>query len=130
MSKAVLSGWISFLWSQVIQSVAVNVIVLVRSVGRKPVDDGRSLALQQELSVRSWDESATHRRREGEKAHTCLDGTYRCARIRPREIGPFACLFVFFSWNCGALYSPVSPPGCRCYSKQTNYTSVKRRIRT
>lgn len=37
-SKALLSGWISFLWSQVIQSVAVDVIVLVRSVGRERVD--------------------------------------------------------------------------------------------
>lgn len=44
-SKAVLSGWISFLWSQVIQSVAVDVIVLVHSVGRERVHEGKSLAL-------------------------------------------------------------------------------------
>lgn len=51
-------------------------------------------ALQWELSVRSWDESATQRRkRKGEKTHIHLDRTkaYKCARIRPRGIAPFAC---------------------------------------
>lgn len=33
VSKAVLSGWISFCWSQVIQSVAMDVIVLAHSTG-------------------------------------------------------------------------------------------------
>lgn len=40
-SKAVLSGWISFLWSQVIQSVAVDVIVLVHSMRRERVHEGK-----------------------------------------------------------------------------------------
>lgn len=51
-------------------------------------------ALQWELSVRSWDESATYRRkRRGEKTHIHLDRTkaYKCARITPRGIAPFAC---------------------------------------
>lgn len=51
-------------------------------------------ALQWELSVRSWDESATQRRkRRGEKTHIHLDRTkaYTCARIRPKGIVPFAC---------------------------------------
>lgn len=43
-AKLFLSGWISFLLSQVIQSVAVDVIVLVSSVGRERVDEGKSLA--------------------------------------------------------------------------------------
>lgn len=44
MSKSVFSRWRSFLWSQVIQSVPVDVIVLVHLVGRKRVDEGESLA--------------------------------------------------------------------------------------
>lgn len=50
-------------------------------------------ALQWELSVRSWDESATQRKkRRGEKTHICLDRTkaYKCVRIRPRGIASFA----------------------------------------
>lgn len=97
-AKLFLSGWISFLLSQVIQSVAVDVIVLVSSVGRERVDEGKSLpaaVLQRELTVRSWDESVTQRRRgEGEKTHIHLDRTkaYKCVRIWPRGISRFVCL--------------------------------------
>lgn len=63
---------------------------------RKGYTRGRAWrsALQWELSVRSWDESATQRRkRRGEKTHRHLDRTkaYKCARIRPRGIASFAC---------------------------------------
>lgn len=40
-AKLFLSGWISFLWSQVIQSVAVDVIVLVHSMRRERVHEGK-----------------------------------------------------------------------------------------
>lgn len=64
-------------------------------------------ALQWELSVRSWDESATQRRkRRGEKTHIHLDRTkaYKCARIRPRGIAPFTCFKNKGSLlNCGGF---------------------------
>lgn len=67
-------------------------------------------ALQWELSVRSWDESATQRRkRRGEKTHIHLDRTkeYKCARIRPRGIAPFACCKNKGSLlNCGGFVQP------------------------
>lgn len=67
-------------------------------------------ALQWELSVRSWDESATQRRkRRGEKTHIHLDRTkkYKCARIRPWGIASFACFKNKGSLlNCGGFVQP------------------------
>lgn len=87
-SKAVLSGRISFLLLQVIQSVAVDVIVLVRS--EKEGRGDPCLKLPRELFVRSWDESE-RQRGERRETHAHLDRTkaYNCMRIRPRGIPPF-----------------------------------------
>lgn len=74
-------------------------------------------ALQWELSVRSWDESATQRRkRRGEKTHIHLDRTkkYKCARIRPRGIAPFAGFKNKGSlWSCAGSVHLVVPSAAK-----------------
>lgn len=82
-------------------------------------------ALQWELSVRSWDESATQRRkRRGEKTHTHLDRTkaYKCVRIRPRGIAAFVCLKNKGLLNCGGFVQPcLTSRFLQLHYKQTDY---------
>lgn len=64
-AKLFLSGWISFLWSQVIQSVAAAVIVLVCSAGGGRADVVKSAPLGPGMNLQGREGG-----RGGEKTHT------------------------------------------------------------
>lgn len=82
-------------------------------------------ALQWELSVRSWDESATHgRKKRGEKTHTHLDRTkkYKCVitlGLHPEE---FTCLKNRGLLNCGGFVQPrLTSRFLQLYYKRADY---------
>lgn len=68
-AKLFLSGWISFLWSQVIQSAAVAVIVLVCSAGGGRVDVVKSCGGSAPLGP-GMNLQGREGGRGGEKTHT------------------------------------------------------------